>query len=129
MNIVLDSYQQSDFEYDREQGEINSKLEGICKKTGAVLIPLHLAFKQDDDHYIATATRRKEEEPVAVVSKIATIFPWQVPCARQDSSCLMCSRKEPSRINSEPMILSRKPSNTAALSFYRSPVPRQFPRF
>ena len=51
MQIVLDSRQQSDVEYDQEQGEINRKLEAICQKTHASLIPLHLAFKQDD-HYV-----------------------------------------------------------------------------
>jgi peptidoglycan/LPS O-acetylase OafA/YrhL len=51
VNIILESRQQSEVEYDRVQREINSRLEVICKKTGAVLIPLHLAFKQDD-HYV-----------------------------------------------------------------------------
>jgi peptidoglycan/LPS O-acetylase OafA/YrhL len=46
--IVLDSRQQSDSEYGRLQGGINGRLEAICKKTGAVLIPLHLAFKEGD---------------------------------------------------------------------------------
>jgi len=46
--IVLDSRQQAEVEYEREQGEINRNLEEICRQTGAVLIPLHLAFKKDD---------------------------------------------------------------------------------
>ena len=49
--IVFDSRQQSGLEYDRVQGDINSRLERICKKTGAEFLPLHLAFKQDD-HYV-----------------------------------------------------------------------------
>ncbi|MGO9111983.1 MAG: acyltransferase family protein [Thermoguttaceae bacterium] len=54
--IILDSQQQSDVDYDREQGKINITLVEICKKTGAVLIPLHLAFKQDD-HYVCFEAR------------------------------------------------------------------------
>jgi hypothetical protein len=44
--------QQSEAKYDKQQGEINRRLEEICHKTGAILIPLHLALKQGD-HYIA----------------------------------------------------------------------------
>ncbi len=48
LEVVLNSRQQPAVEYDRVQGPINAKLAEICRKTGAVLIPLHLAFKQDD---------------------------------------------------------------------------------
>ena len=40
---------QSEAKYNRMQGEIiNNKLNEICKRTGAILIPLHLAFKEDN---------------------------------------------------------------------------------
>jgi hypothetical protein len=56
MRPILDSYQQSNAEYDRVQGKINCELEEISKKSGAVLIPLYLAFKQDD-HYVSMEER------------------------------------------------------------------------
>ena len=61
--IVLESRQQADIEYDRAQGEINAKLEDVCKKTGAVLIPLHLAFKEDD-HYISIEAKGGQTIPL-----------------------------------------------------------------
>jgi hypothetical protein len=43
---------QSEAQFTREQGKVNERLEAICRKTGAVLVPMHLAFKQGD-HYAA----------------------------------------------------------------------------
>jgi len=63
MNIAFDSQEQSDVEYDREQCEINSRLEDICKKTGAVFIPLHLAFKQGN-HYVSSEIKGGETMPL-----------------------------------------------------------------
>ncbi len=48
IGIVQTSRQQSGADYDRRQGEINRNLEEVCRKTGAILLPLHLALKQDD---------------------------------------------------------------------------------
>ena len=48
--IIVNSRLQSQDEYARMQGEINRKLEEICKKTGAIFIPLHLAFKQGNGY-------------------------------------------------------------------------------
>jgi len=42
-------YSQED--YDRQQGEINRQLQAVCDRTGAVLVPLHLMLKQDDERY------------------------------------------------------------------------------
>ncbi len=44
----MDNHQQPDEEYERMQGGINRNLEDVCKKTGAILIPLHLVLKQGD---------------------------------------------------------------------------------
>ena len=44
------SLRQSEEEYDRMQGVINTRLEEICKKTGAVFIPLDLAFKENGSY-------------------------------------------------------------------------------
>ena len=41
------SLQQSEEEYNRMQKGINTRLEEICRKTGAVFIPLNLAFKEN----------------------------------------------------------------------------------
>jgi peptidoglycan/LPS O-acetylase OafA/YrhL len=49
-DILLKSRQQSQVDYDQKQGEINRKLEEVCNKTGAVLIPLHLALKLNDSY-------------------------------------------------------------------------------
>jgi peptidoglycan/LPS O-acetylase OafA/YrhL len=38
---------QSEEDYHRTQGSINAQLKAICEKTGAVLIPLQLAFKEN----------------------------------------------------------------------------------
>ena len=46
--FVKESRQQSAVEYNRQQGATNRKLEEICRKTGAVFIPLHLAMKDGD---------------------------------------------------------------------------------
>jgi peptidoglycan/LPS O-acetylase OafA/YrhL len=40
------SLMQSEGEYNRMQQGVNARLEEICKKTGARIIPLHLAFKE-----------------------------------------------------------------------------------
>ncbi len=45
------SLQQSEQEYCRMQNGINARLEEICRKTGAVFMPLQLAFKEND-HYV-----------------------------------------------------------------------------
>jgi len=42
---ATDYIQQSEEEYRLQQGEINHKLEKICYRTGAVLVPLHHALK------------------------------------------------------------------------------------
>lgn len=44
-NIEKEYRGQSDVEYTLSQGEINFRLEEVCRKTGAILIPLHMAFK------------------------------------------------------------------------------------
>lgn len=44
--------QQSEQEYDRQQGEINRRLRAVCSRTGAVFVPVHLEFKKNN-HYIA----------------------------------------------------------------------------
>jgi hypothetical protein len=62
-NVLVDSEQQSADDYDRVQREINLSLQEICKKTGAVLIPLHLAFKQDD-HYVSYEIQRGKTVPL-----------------------------------------------------------------
>ena len=41
------SLQQTEEEYSRMQGYIDTRLEEICKKTGAVFVPLHLALKKN----------------------------------------------------------------------------------
>ena len=41
---------QTEEEYTRMQGEINSELDAICKRTGAVRIPLQMAFKQPEGY-------------------------------------------------------------------------------
>ena len=43
---------QAETELEQKQGEINRNLARACQKTGAMLIPLHHAFKRDN-HYIA----------------------------------------------------------------------------
>ena len=43
---------QSDREYERQQGAINRRLEAVCRKTGAVLIPLQLALREGN-RYVA----------------------------------------------------------------------------
>ena len=62
-SVLVESEQQSAVEYDRVQREINVGLQYICKKTGAVLIPLHLAFKQDD-HYVSYEIQRGKTVPL-----------------------------------------------------------------
>jgi len=47
---VLFGRQQSEKEYDLTQGQFNRKLGEICLKTGAVMIPLHQAFKSGDTY-------------------------------------------------------------------------------
>jgi hypothetical protein len=43
---------QSELEFEKRNGLINHDLEAVCRRTGAVLVPLHLAFKQSK-YYIA----------------------------------------------------------------------------
>jgi len=45
---------QSEAEYNRVEAAINRNLADVCQKTGAVLVPLNMAFKEDG-HYIAFA--------------------------------------------------------------------------
>ena len=40
--------QQTKTEYDRRQGEFNLQLEEICRRTGALFVPMHMALAQDD---------------------------------------------------------------------------------
>jgi hypothetical protein len=51
MGVVWETQRQSETRYDDAQGKINCKLHEACRKTGAVLVSLHLAFKRGD-HYI-----------------------------------------------------------------------------
>lgn len=51
-NPEWDAHLQSEVVYNRSQGEINNKLQKICARTGAIFVPLHLAFKSDKN-YIA----------------------------------------------------------------------------
>jgi hypothetical protein len=44
------SFSQSEEEYGHMQNGINARLEEICKKTGAVPIPLHLAFEENGEY-------------------------------------------------------------------------------
>ena len=44
------SLRQSEEEYDHMQNDINTRLEEICKKTGAVFLPLDLAFKENGSY-------------------------------------------------------------------------------
>lgn len=47
---------QAQAEYERVQGDINRVLENICRKTGAVFVPAHLALKEGAG-YISFVTR------------------------------------------------------------------------
>ncbi len=38
-------------QYDQEQRKINEQLEAVCLKSGAILVPMHLAFKQGDAYH------------------------------------------------------------------------------
>ena len=49
-DIAADHYKQPEGEYDRMQGGINRRLEEVCKKTGAVLIPSHMAFFEKNSY-------------------------------------------------------------------------------
>jgi len=51
-----DGYYSQEF-YIQQQGEINRQLQAVCEQTGAVLVPLHLAFKQEDGRYKAFEIR------------------------------------------------------------------------
>jgi len=47
--LPTDDYvRQSFFAYGQAQGEVNRRMEAICKKTGAVFIPMFMAFKEED---------------------------------------------------------------------------------
>ena len=45
-----DYVRQTAVEYGRRQGDFNRRLERVCRKTGAVLIPLYLALKEGDGY-------------------------------------------------------------------------------
>ena len=55
-------YSQED--YDKQQGEINRRLQDVCGQTGAVLVPLHLALQQEDGRYKAFEIR--DGRPIAL---------------------------------------------------------------
>jgi len=63
MSVVLDSYQQTETEYDRVNGELNGKLESICVRTGGLFLPLHLAFKEGD-HFVSVETHGGKNVPL-----------------------------------------------------------------
>jgi peptidoglycan/LPS O-acetylase OafA/YrhL len=44
------SFRQTDDEYSRTGGRVNTRLEEICRKTGAIPVPLYLAFKEDGNY-------------------------------------------------------------------------------
>lgn len=54
---------QTEDEYKRQQGEINRRLEKICNETGAILIPLHLAFQQGN-YYSSFEIRNNKTVPL-----------------------------------------------------------------
>jgi hypothetical protein len=55
------SLQQSEEDYKRMQSGINARLEEICRKTGAIFIPLHLAFKENGNYIYFD---RKNDKPL-----------------------------------------------------------------
>ena len=63
MEPEWERFQQSEEEYTRLQKIINARLEAICRKTGAVLIPLHLALKENGN-YIAFAEQGEKTVPL-----------------------------------------------------------------
>ena len=52
-----DYARQSEKEYEQGQGETNRKLAAVCRATGAVFIPSHLALK-NGDHYVTMMQER-----------------------------------------------------------------------
>jgi hypothetical protein len=62
-NSEVKQLRQSESEYNRVEAEINRHLDEVCRKTGASLIPLNLAFKQDD-RYIAFAQQNGKTIPL-----------------------------------------------------------------
>lgn len=57
--VVLNSYEQTEAEYDRANGEVNEMLKGICERTGSLFVPLHLAFKVGDC-YVSVERRERQ---------------------------------------------------------------------
>ena len=49
-SILAEHYKQTEGEYDRMQGEINRRIQEVCRKTGAVLIPIHRAFFENNGY-------------------------------------------------------------------------------